>query len=80
MLLVYTNTFVNQQIQYIHFVKVDKFLSANGWDPQFMCSIESLAWCNGLPEPSQMYNDKAIERYNKYYLNIRIIHQSEDLK
>ena len=31
-------------------------------DAQF----ESLAWCNGLPEPSQMYNEKAIERYNKY--------------
>lgn len=31
-------------------------------DAQF----ESLAWCNGLPELNQMYNDKAIERYNKY--------------
>ena len=34
---------------------------------QFLdAQFEALAWCNGLPEPSQMYNDKAIERYNKY--------------
>lgn len=61
-------SFVNQPDKYIHFVRLDKFLSEKGWDPiQFIdAQFESLAWCNGLPEPSQMYNDKAIERYNKY--------------
>lgn len=61
-------SFINQPDKYIHFVRLDKFLSEKGWDPiQFIdAQFESLAWCNGLPEPSQMYNDKAIERYNKY--------------
>lgn len=52
----------------IHFLRLKTFLGERGWDPmKFIdAQFESLAWCNGLPEPSQMYNDKAIERYNKY--------------
>ena len=52
----------------IHFLRLKTFLDERGWDPmKFIdAQFESLAWCNGLPEPSQMYNDKAIERYNKY--------------
>lgn len=52
----------------IHFLRLKTFLDERGWDPmEFIdAQFESLAWCNGLPEPSQMYNDKAIERYNKY--------------
>ena len=52
----------------IHFLRLKNFLDERGWDyTKFIdAQFESLAWCNGLPEPNQMYNDKAIERYNKY--------------
>ncbi len=75
-------SFVNQPDKYIHFVRLDKFLSEKGWDPtQFLdAQFESLAWCNGLPEPSQMYNDKAIERYNKYLFKHKNHSQSEEPK
>lgn len=75
-------SFVNQPDKYIHFVRLDKFLSEKGWDPtQFIdAQFESLAWCNGLPEPSQMYNDKAIERYNKYLFKHKNHSQSEEPK
>lgn len=54
--------------KYIHFAKLGAFLKEKGWDYESFidAQFESLAWCNGLPEPSQMYNEKAIERYNKY--------------
>lgn len=73
-------SFVNQPDKYIHFVRLDKFLSEKGWNPtQFIdAQFESLAWCNGLPEPSQMYNDKAIERYNKYLFKHKNHSQSEE--
>lgn len=75
-------SFVNQPDKYIHFVRLDKFLSEKGWDPtQFIdAQFESLAWCNGLPEPSQMYNDKAIERYNKYLFKHKNHSQLEEPK
>ena len=75
-------SFVNQPDKYIHFVRLDKFLSEKGWDSiQFIdAQFESLAWCNGLPEPSQMYNDKAIERYNKYLFKHKNHSQSEEPK
>lgn len=75
-------SFVNQPDKYIHFVRLDKFLSEKGWDPtQFIdAQFESLAWCNGLPEPSQMYNDKAIERYNKCLFKHKNHSQSEEPK
>ena len=52
----------------IHFLRLKTFLDERGWDyTKFIdAQFESLAWCNGLPEPNQMYNEKAIERYNKY--------------
>ena len=75
-------SFVNQPDKYIHFIRLDKFLSEKGWNPtQFIdAQFESLAWCNGLPEPSQMYNDKAIERYNKYLFKHKNHSQSEEPK
>lgn len=61
-------SYENKSEKYVHFAKVGKFLKEEGWDYKTFidAQFESLAWCNGLPEPSQMYNDKAIERYNKY--------------
>lgn len=52
----------------IHFLRLMSFLEQKQWDfKKFIdAQFESLAWCNGLPEPNQMYNDKAIERFNKY--------------
>lgn len=61
-------SYENQPEKYIHFVRLGDFLKKKHWDFESFidAQFESLAWCNGLPEPSQMYNDKAIERYNKY--------------
>lgn len=58
----------DQPEKYVHFLRLSKFLFERDWDyVKFIdAQFESLAWCNGLPEPSQMYTDKAIERYNKY--------------
>lgn len=60
--------YINQPEKYVHFLRLSKFLFEHDWDyMKFIdAQFESLAWCNGLPEPSQMYNEKAIERYNKY--------------
>lgn len=61
-------SYEKQPEKYVHFIRLGKFLGEHGWDYiKFIdAQFESLAWCNGLPEPSQMYSDKAIERYNKY--------------
>lgn len=61
-------SYETQPEKYIHFMRLGKLMGERGWnsftflDAQF----ESLAWCNGLPDIAQLYNDKAIERYNKY--------------
>lgn len=54
--------------KYVHFLRIHNLMDEKDWNVfQFLdAQFEALAWCNGLPEPSQMYNDKAIERYNKY--------------
>lgn len=63
-------SYKNRPEKYIHFAYLSAFLQDGGWADDYKrfidAQFESLAWCNGLPEPSQMYNDKAIERYNKY--------------
>lgn len=61
-------SYENQPEKYVHFMRLGKLMSERGWNSIWFidAQFESLAWCNGLPEPSQMYNEKAIERYNKY--------------
>lgn len=61
-------SYENQPEKYVHFLRIHKLLGEKDWNLySFMdAQFEALAWCNGLPDPSQMYNDKAIERYNKY--------------
>lgn len=61
-------SYENQPEKYVHFMRLGKLMSEKGWNSIWFidAQFESLAWCNGLPEPSQMYNEKAIERYNKY--------------
>jgi hypothetical protein len=61
-------SYEHQPEKYVHFLRIHNLMDEKDWDVfQFLdAQFEALAWCNGLPEPSQMYNDKAIERYNKY--------------
>lgn len=61
-------SYEHQPEKYVHFLRIHKLMDERDWNIfQFLdAQFEALAWCNGLPEPSQMYNDKAIERYNKY--------------
>jgi hypothetical protein len=61
-------SYENQPEKYVHFMRLGKLMGERDWNSIWFidAQFESLAWCNGLPEPSQMYNEKAIERYNKY--------------
>lgn len=61
-------SYENQPEKYVHFMRLGKLMRERDWNSIWFidAQFESLAWCNGLPEPSQMYNEKAIERYNKY--------------
>lgn len=61
-------TFEKTPERYIHFLRLKNFLRDRNWDFRIFldAQFESLAWCNGLPDISQLYTDKAIERYNKY--------------
>lgn len=56
----------------IHFLNLYRLCQKNNWPPkQFIdAQFDSLAWCNGLPDISQLYTSKAIERYNKYLYKI----------
>lgn len=73
-------SYENQPEKYIHFVRLGDFLKKKHWDFESFidAQFESLTWCNGLPEPSQMYNDKAIERYNKYLYKYKNKQSLED--
>lgn len=61
-------SYEHQPEKYVHFLRIHNLMDEKDWNVfKFLdAQFEALAWCNGLPEPSQMYNDKAIERYNKY--------------
>lgn len=61
-------SYKSQPEKYVHFMRLGKLMGERDWNSIWFidAQFESLAWCNGLPEPSQMYNEKAIERYNKY--------------
>ena len=61
-------SYEHQPEKYVHFLRIHNLMDEKDWNVfQFLdAQFEALVWCNGLPEPSQMYNDKAIERYNKY--------------
>lgn len=54
--------------KFIHFIRLYDFLSEKKWDYKeyIIAQFEGLAWCNGIPELSQLTSDKAISRYNKY--------------
>lgn len=54
--------------KYNHFLSIRKLCESNQWDHRDFidAQFEGMAWCNGLPEPHNMYGPKAIERYKKY--------------
>lgn len=58
----------NDPERYNHFLQIRLLCEENKWnyedyvDAQF----DGMAWCNGLPEPHNMYGPKAIERYKKF--------------
>lgn len=54
--------------KYNHFLCIRNLCDENGWDyKNFVeAQFDGMAWCNGLPEPHNMYGPKAIERYKKY--------------
>ena len=57
----------------IHFLKLKELCDQNDWDyHDFIdAQFESLAWCNGIPSIRDLYDDRAIERYNKYLYKIK---------
>lgn len=54
--------------KFIYFIRLYDFLSERKWDYKeyLIAQFEGLAWCNGIPELSQLTSEKAISRYNKY--------------
>ena len=54
--------------KYNDFLQVRKLCEEHKWDYQdyIDAQFEGMAWCNGIPEPHNMYNTKAIDRYKKY--------------
>lgn len=54
--------------KYNHFLSLRRLLDENGWDysDYIEAQFDALAFCNGIPEPQNLYNDKALARYKKY--------------
>lgn len=61
-------SYVDQPVKYIHFLKLKNFLETRGWDYENFidAQFEALSYCNGIPPLESLYGDKAIERYNKW--------------
>lgn len=72
---------VDKPEKLIHFLRLKEFLDEHKWDYNTFidAQFESLAWCSGLPDITQLYTDKAIERYNKflYRRKGKLIQQTE---
>lgn len=54
--------------KYNHFLILRRYLDENKFDysDYIEAQFEALAFCNGIPEPQNLYNEKAIDRYRKY--------------
>lgn len=65
-------TFDKYPDKMVHFLYLYRLCQDNNWPPkQFIdAQFDSLSWCNGLPDIAQLYNNKAIERYNKYLFKV----------
>ena len=67
--------------KFTHFIRLYDFLNKKGWNYKeyIIAQFEGLAWCNGIPELSQLTSEKAISRYNKYlYKHGEDITQDDD--
>lgn len=67
--------------KFTHFIRLYDFLNKKGWNYKeyIIAQFEGLAWCNGIPELSQLTSEKAISRYNKYlYKHGEDITQEDD--
>lgn len=56
----------------IHFLKLKQLCDENSWDYRIYidAQFESLAWCNGIPNIRDLWDDRSIERFNKYLYKI----------
>lgn len=54
--------------KYNDFLQIRRLCDEHNWDYQDYvdAQFEGMAWCNGIPEPHNMYNPKAIDRYKKF--------------
>lgn len=54
--------------KYNDFLQIRKLCEEHNWDYRdyIDAQFEGMAWCNGIPEPHNMYNPKAIDRYKKF--------------
>lgn len=54
--------------KYNDFLQVRRLCEEHKWDyKDFIdAQFDAMAWCNGIPEPHNMYNTKAIDRYKKF--------------
>lgn len=62
--------FSKEPLKYVHFVHLYNFLESkrlvNSYKEWIRAQFEALSFCNGIPRLEDLYNDKAIERYNKF--------------
>lgn len=65
--------------KYNHFYQIRILCDDNKWDYQDFidAQFDGMAWCNGLPEPHNMYGPKAIERYKKFVYKYKGTDKSE---
>ena len=67
-----------------HFKRLMDMLTEKGWMSDYSgyidAQFEAMMWCNGLPEISTLYSDKAIGRYNKYLFKLNKPTQDESPK
>lgn len=66
--IVDTEPLENNPEKYQHFFHLRQTIDELNadYDEYIEAQFEALSFCNGIPEPSNMYGDKAIDRYRKY--------------
>lgn len=54
--------------EHLYFLQLRRLIENNHWNAEDFidAQFEAMSWCNGIPESSNLANDKAIERYRKY--------------
>lgn len=54
--------------KHLHFLQVRQLLDSKGWNYEdyLRAQFEAMAWVGGIPEPHNLYTQKAVDRYLKY--------------